>query len=103
MPKIRAILLLSLFVAVSLPASPPNRIVRRIAGSQRTPLRGNLHPKALPENDQGSVDPAFQLPRVTLNLLPSASQQAALKQLLTEQQDPASSNYHHWLTPEEYA
>ena len=103
MPKIRVILLFSVFMAVAQPASPPNRIVRRIAGGQRIPLRGNLHPKALPENDQGSVDPAYQLPRVTLNLQPSASQQAALTQLLAEQQDPASPNFHHWLTPEEFA
>jgi subtilase family serine protease len=34
---------------------------------------------------------------------PSAAQQAALEQLLAEQQDPASPNYHNWLTPETYA
>ena len=31
------------------------------------------------------------------------AQQAALEQLLAEQQDPASPNYHNWLTPEQYA
>jgi len=31
------------------------------------------------------------------------AQQAALEQLLKEQQDPASPNYHNWLTPETYA
>jgi subtilase family serine protease len=38
-----------------------------------------------------------------LVLKPSASQQADLDQLLEQQQDPSSPNYHQWLTPEEYA
>jgi subtilase family serine protease len=31
------------------------------------------------------------------------AQQTALEQLLQQQQDPASPNYHDWLTPEQYA
>src|SRR5947209_19895390 len=31
-----------------------------------------------------------------------ADKQAALEQILREQQDPSSSNYHRWLTPEEF-
>jgi subtilase family serine protease len=34
---------------------------------------------------------------------PSATQQEALSRLLAQQQDPASPNYHRWLTPAEYA
>ena len=84
-------------------AAQRNRILGRINNSQRVVLHGHLHPKALAANDQGAVDPSLALPRVTLTLQPSASQQAALKQLLAEQQDPTSGNYHHWLTPEQYA
>ena len=83
--------------------SQPNRISGRITAGQRIRLAGNIHPKALPENDQGPVDPNLQLSRVTIVLQPSAAQQAALDQLLHDQQDPSSPNYHHWLTPEEYA
>ena len=43
------------------------------------------------------------LPYVTLVLSPSPSQQAALDQLLAQQQNPSSPNYHQWLTPERYA
>jgi subtilase family serine protease len=43
------------------------------------------------------------LPYVSLVLKPSASQEAELTQLLAEQQDPSSPNYHRWLTPEEFA
>jgi uncharacterized protein (TIGR03437 family) len=40
--------------------------------------------------------------RMLLLLRRSPEQEAALKQLLEEQQDPASVNYHHWLTPEQF-
>ena len=66
-------------------------------------LAGHVHPGARPENDRGAVAPSFNLPVITLLLKRSASQQAALDQLLAEQRDPASSNYRHWLTPEQYA
>ena len=49
------------------------------------------------------MDPGFQIPAVTLFLKPSDPGQASLNQLLQDQQDPASPNFHHWLTPEEYA
>jgi uncharacterized protein (TIGR03437 family) len=39
---------------------------------------------------------------VTFSMKPSPNQQAALDRLLQEQQDPASPNYHRWLTPEEF-
>jgi uncharacterized protein (TIGR03437 family) len=80
-----------------------NRIVGKINGSQRFTLSGHLHPEAVTEYDQGKVDGSLELKNVTLVLQPSASQQADLDQLLAEQQDPASKNYHKWLTPEAYA
>ncbi len=40
---------------------------------------------------------------MTMTLQPSAAQQAALQQLLADQQNPKSSSYHQWLTPEQYA
>jgi uncharacterized protein (TIGR03437 family) len=49
------------------------------------------------------VDPSLSLPYVSLLLKPSAAQKADLDQLLAQQQDPSSPNYHGWLTPEQYA
>jgi uncharacterized protein (TIGR03437 family) len=43
------------------------------------------------------------MPRVTIYLKPSASQQTSLEQLLAGQQNPSSADYHKWLTPEQYA
>jgi uncharacterized protein (TIGR03437 family) len=83
------------------------RITQAIDNRQRMTLPGNVHPKALAAalagNDLGRVTPSLDMPDITLGLAPSASQQADLDKLLAQQQTPGSPNYHHWLTPEEYA
>ncbi|HEY4363852.1 MAG TPA: protease pro-enzyme activation domain-containing protein [Bryobacteraceae bacterium] len=71
--------------------------------AQRVSLRGNVHRRAIPQNDVGAIEPNFPVQGITLHLAPSAQQQAALDTLLTEQQDPASANFHKWLTPEQFA
>ena len=81
----------------------PDRLRGAIDNSRSTVLRGSVHPNARSENDRGAVEDSFALPGMTLLLKPSATQQAALEQLLTQQQDPSSPNYHNWLTPEQYA
>lgn len=45
----------------------------------------------------------MQISYATLYLKPTAAQQGALEKLLVDQQDPASPDYHRWVTPEEYA
>jgi subtilase family serine protease len=40
---------------------------------------------------------------MSLRFTPSAAQQAALDQLLADQQNPASPRFHQWLTPQQYA
>src|SRR5689334_13609827 len=80
-----------------------NRISAAIDDARTMRLPGHMHPRAVAGNDQGPVVPGLVLPRITLVFKPSANQQADLDRLLAEQQDPSSANYHHWLTPEEYA
>ena len=96
------ITIISLFPSMSY-AATPDRINRPLTTGETVTLRGNVHRKALPQYDQGPVDPAMRLGTITLLTLPTASQQKALQQLLAEQQDPKSSNYHKWLTPEQFA
>ena len=79
------------------------RITQPINNSRRAVLSGHIHPLARAEFDRGPVDPAMPLESLNLILKPSAAQQTALQQLLAAQQDPSSPDYHHWLTPEEYA
>jgi uncharacterized protein (TIGR03437 family) len=80
-----------------------NRVARTIDNTQRVTLSGNMHPKARPEDDQGRVSPSLNVPYMTMTLAQTDGQKAALDQLLAEQQTVGSPNYHHWLTPEEYA
>ena len=70
--------------------------------SQRVTLRGNVHPLARPEFDQGIANPATRLDRMLLVLNSSQTQQSELDALLAAQQDPNSPLYHQWLTPAEF-
>ena len=80
-----------------------SRISKVVDNQERFVLRGNIHPKARPEDDQGRVASSLPMSYVTLVLAQSDSQRAGLAQLLLDQQNPNSPNYHHWLTPEQYA
>src|ERR1700677_841812 len=84
-------------------AAQPDRITSPINSSQTVALNKSLPRKAQPQYDQGVIDPSRQFGYVTLVISPSASQQQALQQLLAQQQDPKSVNYHQWLTPQQYA
>jgi uncharacterized protein (TIGR03437 family) len=81
----------------------PDRIVNPIDSSRVVVLPGGVNPRAQAADDKGAVDPSMEIPSATLYLRPSADQQTALEQLLADQQDPDSPNFHRWLTPEEYA
>jgi uncharacterized protein (TIGR03437 family) len=69
----------------------------------RTVTLGQSQRRALARYDRGRVDSAFPVPYVTMLLRPSTAQQADLAQLLADQQDRSSPNYHHWLKPEQFA
>jgi subtilase family serine protease len=71
--------------------------------SERTTLRGSVHPLAKPEFDLGPVDPNLQLKTIVLGLRKTPQQQAELDQLLKDLQDLNSPLYHRWLTPEQFA
>jgi uncharacterized protein (TIGR03437 family) len=80
-----------------------NRVINPIDLSRTSALAAPVHPLAQAQYDQGPVDPAFQIQYAFLVLKASPDQQAALDQLLSQQQDRSSPNYHHWLTPEQFA
>ena len=70
--------------------------------SRMVTLRGNVHPLARPEFDQGLANPATRLDRMLLVLNSSPTQHADLDALLAAQQDSQSLLYHQWLTPAEF-
>jgi uncharacterized protein (TIGR03437 family) len=76
--------------------------IRTIDSRQTSILRNHTHPAAVAANDQGAVDPDMLMDHMMLMVKPSATQQADLDRLLTDQQNPSSPNYHKWLTPEEF-
>jgi subtilase family serine protease len=84
-------------------AATPDRISGALNIGPTVTLHGNAHRAAQARYDQGLVDPALRLGYITLLTMPSVQQQKALKELVAQQQDPKSSNYHKWLTPEQWA
>ena len=63
-------------------------------------LERGTHPSALrPGNDRGRVADDLPLDHVLLTLKRSPEREAALGELIEAMHDPASPEYHHWLTP----
>jgi subtilase family serine protease len=100
-PGLRTALFACLFVSVL--SAQQDRITTAIDARDPVVVRGSVPAQAQSKYDRGAVEAGFRLGNITLILKPSAAQQTALDQLLAEQQDPASPNYHNWLTPETYA
>jgi subtilase family serine protease len=79
-----------------------DRITGAIDERSRAIVQGHLHPMAQSQLDQGRLNPRSELNRVTMMFKRTEAQQVALQSLLEEQQDPSSTNYHRWLSPEEF-
>ena len=83
-------------------AGPPAvQVLDPIEESHLAPLKGNIHPLARGEFDSGRVSPELPMGDLLLVLRRSPEQQAAFDVFIAGQYDPASSDYHAWLTPEE--
>jgi subtilase family serine protease len=94
---------LLIMISVSAWALPlQNRIMQTVDVNQLAPVRGNTHPMARPEFDQGRLEVGETISGSIAFKL-SDAQQADLNALLAQQQSPSSPNYHKWLTPEQYA
>ncbi len=73
-----------------------------VSENNRVTLHGNVNPRAKPEFDQGASDPSLPMNGMILLLNIDSQKQAQLDQLVAEQHDPSSANYHRWLTPAEF-
>ncbi len=80
----------------------PNRIATDINDNSIAAVSGSRHPLALPQYDRGPLSGSTQLTGLSIHFQLSAAQQADLNQLLADQQNPASAQYHQWLTPAEF-
>jgi hypothetical protein len=86
----------------SQPPRIPARITQAVDDANRMTLRGNVHRLARAEFDRGAVSDSQLATRVALVLKRSDDQETALRQLLDQQQDKSSPNYHKWLTPDQF-
>jgi Pro-kumamolisin, activation domain/Bacterial Ig-like domain (group 3) len=92
------------FTTTSTGSAPvvPARVSQTVDEANRVPLHGNIHPMARAEFDRGAVADSQPATRMSLLLQRSADQETALRQLLLQQQDKTSPNYHRWLTPDQF-
>jgi subtilase family serine protease len=77
-------------------------ITQAVDDSKLTVLKGNTHPLARTEFDRGAAPADLPMDRMLLVLKRSPEQEAALEQLITEQGDKSSPNFHKWLTPQQF-
>lgn len=80
----------------------PARITKAVDETRLVQLKGNVHPIARAGLDQGALDSSQPLTRGVILLQRSAEQEAALRQLLDDQQNKTTANYHAWLTPDQF-
>jgi len=101
LPLFAGILTFSLTTSGALRGQAPSRVTQDIDVSQMQVLP-NHHPQwANPANEVKAVPADLKLGPLTIVLARSAEQEQAFLQLLADQQDPTSPDYHHWLTPEQ--
>ena len=98
------VLVIGLLVAAAMAQDvvPAVRIVNPINEHQLVPLKGTVHPLANARNDRGAAPDDMKLERIHLILKRSASQEAALHQLITDMHTPGTASYHKWLTPDRF-
>jgi pseudomonalisin len=86
--------------AVALPTTAQaNRIVPSASLAPHLMLTGHVPAWATPQRQMGDPVDLSEPVHLTLLLQRAPQVQAAFDQMLTDQQNPASPLYHHWLTP----
>jgi subtilase family serine protease len=98
---VQIMLATTLVFASAIHAQTLHRITQSV---DQTRLRAlpNHHPSwANSGNSVGLVQPDLMLDQMTMVLERSPEQELAFENFLADQQNPASPDYHHWLTPAE--
>jgi len=80
----------------------PVLITQNVDDSKLVTLAGNTRPEANKQNDRGSVADGLSMEHMLLQLKRSPQQERQLLQFIEQLQNPASPNFHHWLTAKEY-
>ena len=88
--------------ALSAAAQNARQIMRAVDNSDRATLSGNVRPEANGANDRGRVPDGLPLTHMLLQLQRSPLQEQAAAAYVASLYDPASPNYHQWLTASEF-
>jgi len=75
---------------------------RNVDDNDTVVVHGNVHPNARPEFDQGPTDQKLRYEKMILVLNPRADARLRPDQFIADLHNPASPNYQHWLTPQQY-
>jgi subtilase family serine protease len=79
-------------------AAEQRPLLGHIDDSKLVTVRGNVRPEVTAANDRGLADDATPLTGLQLVLQRSSDAQAAAEQYLKDLSNPASPNFHRWLT-----
>lgn len=82
--------------AAALAFAAEDRITAPVDRNQRVRLQGHVHAAG---NDLGTMPPDAEIGYAALLLKPAAG----LEAFLLDQQNPSSPDFHHWLTPDQFA
>jgi subtilase family serine protease len=77
-------------------------ITQEIDESRLVTLKGNTRPEANATNDRGAVADDFQMEHMLLQLQRPPEQEQALKEFINQLHNPASPNFHRWLSAQEF-
>jgi subtilase family serine protease len=77
-------------------------ITTSIDQSNMVTLTGNTRPEATRKNDRGRVADDFLMDHVLLQLKRPPDVEKELQQFIDEQHNPASPNFHQWLTAQQF-
>jgi subtilase family serine protease len=103
---LKSVLLLAGLAGITVPsasAAVQNRIAAAASNTSRVTVADSVHPKVRLASDLGAAPADTQLHGMTIRFTLTAAQQAALDQLVKDQQNPSSPQYRQWLTPAQYA
>jgi subtilase family serine protease len=84
------------------PAEPRRLVTQRVDEARRTVLAGNTHPAAIAANDQGALADSTAVEHMMVLLRRSPEQEQQLRQQIDLLHDPASSQFHQWLSADDY-
>ncbi|MBB5062270.1 hypothetical protein HDF15_000597 [Granulicella mallensis] len=83
--------------------SPAARLITTaINAGDKVPLSNEIRPQLKRSQDLGAVSGSTPVRHMLLVLARSSTRQQALAQYLSDVQNPASPNFHKWLTPAQF-